>query len=229
MPDATPGNARPSSDAPWRGAGVLLIGVSVLEVAAMAHHPSVHAHEIAEVLAQIRALATVDSWVHGVLIALIVVGFLALTEFARRRGLARPLIRAGLIAYAVGVGAMIGAALVDGFIVPDVAMRAAGVSAAELQISAGQLALCVLANQALARLGAVALSVGIAFWSLDLVRGAGLARVLGIAGIVIGLACAGALILGALHLNVHGMMLVLVLQVVWTVGVGILMLRAERA
>ena len=226
MPENLPGEAR--SRAAARAAGALLIGGSILEIAAMAHHPSVHAHDLATVLVQLQALSAVSAWVHGVLIALVLTVFFALTEFAWQRGITRPAIRAGLIAYAAGVVAMMGAALVDGFVTPRVAILAEGLGAADLSITAQLLHLCILFNQALARLGAVAMSVGITAWSVDLVRGAGAERALGVFGVAIGLGSAGALILGALQLDVHGMMLVLLLQVIWTTGVGVLLLRTRN-
>jgi hypothetical protein len=114
-------------------------------------------------------------------------------------------------------------------VTPRVAMLSTGVSAADLRVTAQLLDLCMLFNQALARLGAVAMSVGITAWSVDLVRGAGAERALGVFGVAIGLGSAGALILGALQLDVHGMMLVLLLQVIWTTGVGVLLLRTRNA
>jgi len=226
VPENVPGEAR--SRAAARAAGAVLIGASVLEIGAMAHHPTAHAHDMAALLVQLQALSAVSAWVHGVLIALMLTVFFALTEFAWQRGITRPAIRAGLIAYAAGVVAMLGAALADGFVTPRVATLSTVVSATDLQVTAQLLKLCMLFNQALAHLGAVAMSVGITAWSLDLVRGAGAERALGVFGAAIGLGSAGALILGALQLDVHGMMLVLVLQVIWTIGVGVLLLRIAQ-
>jgi hypothetical protein len=223
VPENLPGEAR--SRAAARAAGALLIGGSILEIAAMAHHPSVHAHDMAAVLAQLQALSAASAWVHGVLIALMLTVFFALTEFAWQRDIARPAIRAGLIAYAAGVVAMMGAALVDGFVTPRVAILAEGLRAADLSITAQLLNLCVLFNQALAHLGAIAMSVAIIAWSLDLLRRAGFERALGAAGIAIGLGCVAALIAGVLQLDVHGMMLVLVLQAAWTIGLGVLLIH----
>jgi hypothetical protein len=228
VPESTPWDARTPTARSARAAGALLIGGSILEIAAMAHHPSVHAHDMAAVLVQLQALSAASAWVHGVLIALMLTVFFALIEFAWQRGITRPAIRAGLIAYAAGVVAMMGAALVDGFVTPRVAMLSTGVNATDLQVTAQLLKLCMLFNQALARLGAVAMSVGITAWSADLVRGAGAERALGVFGVAIGLGSAGALILGALQLDVHGMMLVLLLQVIWTTGVGVLLLRTRH-
>ena len=229
MPESTSWDARTPTAMSAQAAGALLIAVSIFEIVAMAHHPSVRAADTAQAIAQLRAMSAVATWVHGVLIMLMLVGFFALTEFALRRGLVRPAIRAGLVAYAAGVVAMTGAALVGGFITPGVAMLSTGVSATDLRVTAQLLDLCMLFNQALARLGAVAMSVGITAWSLDLVRSAGAQRVLGVFGMAIGLGSAGAPILGALQLDVHGMMLVLVLQAIWTTGVGVLLLRKRNA
>jgi hypothetical protein len=228
VPESAPWDARTPTARSARAAGALLIGGSILEIAAMAHHPSVHAHDMAAVVVQLQALSAASAWVHGVLIALMLTVFFALIEFAWQRGITRPAIRAGLIAYAAGVVAMMGAALVDGFVTPRVAMLSTGVNATDLQVTAQLLKLCMLFNQALARLGAVAMSVGITAWSADLVRGAGAERALGVFGVAIGLGSAGALILGALQLDVHGMMLVLLLQVIWTTGVGVLLLRTRH-
>jgi hypothetical protein len=225
VPENLPGEAR--SRAAARAAGAVLIGGSILEIAAMAHHPSVHAHDMAAVLAQLQALSAASAWVHGVLIALMLTVFFALTEFAWQRDIARPAIRAGLIAYAAGVVAMMGAALVDGFVTPRVAILAEGLRAADLSITAQLLNLCVLFTQALAHLGAIAMSVAIIAWSLDLLRRAGFERALGVAGIAIGLGCVAALIAGVLQLDVHGMMLVLVLLAAWTIGLGVLLLRSR--
>jgi hypothetical protein len=226
VPENVPGEARSRPAA--RAAGALLIGGSILEIAAMAHHPSVHAHDRVAVLAQLQALSAASAWVHGVLIALMLTVFFALTEFAWQRGITRPAIRAGLIAYAAGVVAMMGAALVDGFVTPRVAMLSPAVSAADLQVTAQLLDLCKLLNQALAGLGAIAMSVGITAWSLDLLRAVGAERALGAIGMAIGLGCVAALIAAVLQLDVHGMMLVLVLQTIWTTGVGVLLLRTRN-
>ena len=225
MPESTPRDARTPTARSAQAAGALLVGGSILEIVVMAHHPSVHAHDMAAVLVQLQALSAVSAWVHGVLIALMLTVFFALTEFAWQRGITRPAIRAGLIAYAAGVVAMMGAALVDGFVTPRVATLSTGVSATDLQVTAQLLKLCMLFNQALARLGAIAMSAAIIAWSLDLLLRAGLERALGVAGMAIGLGCVAALIAGVLQLDVHGMMLALVLQAAWTIGLGVLLIH----
>jgi len=149
-----------------------------------------------------------------------------LSEFALRRGAERPAIRAGLIAYACGVLVMLGAAMVSGFVVPSVMAATAHVTPTDLSINAQVLALCHALNQSCANFASVALSTGIAFWSIDLVgRDRGWRCGLGVAGLLIGAIPAVALVLGLLHLDVRGMSEVVLLQAVWTCGIGIGFLR----
>jgi hypothetical protein len=208
--------------------GALLIAASLLSVVAMAHHPMVTTPDLTQAIQQLKDKAGLSAWVHGILIALMLVSFYAFTEFSLRRGLQQPLVRAGLIAYGAGVVAMIGAASISGFVTAQIPTLAAQTGDKELHVMAMLINLCVLLNRTMANLGAVTMSVGIFAWSLNLVRDAGYARVLGIVGVLIGLSPAVALISGGLHLDVHGMLLVVVLQAVWNVGVGaLLMLRAD--
>jgi hypothetical protein len=205
--------------------GKLLIGASVLEVLAMAHHPSVGSHEVAGAVAEIGRLSALSATVHGALIALMLISFYCLTEFCLQRGMRRPLVRAGLIAYAAGVIAMMGAATVSGFIITGVASHLSQATPADQQISAQLLILCAVLNQALAKIGVVAMSAGIAFWSIGLLHSAGLARWIGALGCVIGLLPVAGLALGVLRLDVHGMGAVVLLQTLWSIAIGVWIYR----
>jgi hypothetical protein len=217
------------NSAATRNAGILLVAASVLEVAAMAHHPSVASSNIAQAVEQVARLSDLSGLIHGLLIGLMLAVLYAFTEFCRRRGVAVPMVRAGLIAYTIGVLAMIGAAMMSGFVITQVASLAPRVTEADLHTSGQLLILCSVLNQKFAGLGVVLMSVGIVLWSLDLLRSPRLARLLGIFGLLIGLLPAGALALGALHLNVHGMTQVVLLQSVWNIGVGLLLIRGSKA
>jgi hypothetical protein len=95
-----------------RNAGILLVAATILAVAAMAHHPSVTSPNIAQAIEQIARMSDLSAWVHGVMIGVLLALLYVFTEFAWRRGITLPLVRAGLIAYIVGVLAMIGAAMI---------------------------------------------------------------------------------------------------------------------
>ncbi len=211
-----------------RTAALVLIVVPCLEVLAMAHHPSVHTHELTQLVAELRASAGRSAQVHGILIALMYLVFLALTEFSVRRGLARAAVRAALIAYGAGVIFMTAAALVDGFITPRIALAVPALAPADPALITQFATFASLFNRAFAHCAAVLMCAGIAAWSLGLLRGSVAARVVGVFGLLTGIGCALALVGGVLPLDVHGMAAVLALQSVWTVGVGVLLLREAR-
>jgi hypothetical protein len=206
-------------------AGLLLLTGSALEILAMAHHPSVTTPDIAEALTRIGQLSRLGQWVHGILIALLLVTTYGVSEFVMRSGPRRPLIRAGAIVYFAGVIVMIGAALVSGWIVGNLVASTPHATDLDRQINAQLLALCGVANRACASVAAVAMSAGIASWSLHMLRNAGAQRVVGLLGGVVGLAVPAALIGGLMRLDVHGMSVVVTLQSMWGIAVGVLLMR----
>ena len=212
-----------------RAAALVLIVVPFFEVLAMAHHPSLHSHEATQVVAELRATAGASALVHGILIALMYLVFLALVEFSVRRGLARAAVRAALIAYGAGVLFMSAAALVSGFITPRIALAVPALAPADPALITQLAIFASLFNQAFAHCAAVLMSAGIAAWSLELLRGSGAARAVGAYGLLTGLGCVLAIVVGVLHLDVHGMTAVVLLQSVWTIALGALLLREVRA
>lgn len=207
-------------------AGTLLIAAAVLEVAAMSHHPSVHSNDVGGIVAELGRMSALTGMVHGTLMVLMLVSLYCLTQHCVQRGPRRPLVRAGLIVYAAGTLAMLGAALVSGFLVVDVASHLAYSTPAEEHAARQLLMWCHAINQVLAKAGTAALSAGIALWSIDLLRSAGLARWIGVLGCAIGLLPMAGLGSGLLRLDVHGMGAVVLLQTCWSIGMGLLIYRS---
>jgi hypothetical protein len=209
-----------------RVAGISLVVAAVLEVFAMAHHPTITTPNILDAIQQITRFRQLDGLVHGVLMALLLVVLYGLSEFILRRDVSRPAIRAGLIAYSCGVLVMLGAGMVSGFILPGVLSLTPHASATDLDINLQLILLCRALNQSCANFATVVLSAGITFWSYDLLRReTGWRRALGSAGLIVGMIPAIALITGVLHLDVQGMTAVVLLQSLWSGGIGIGFLR----
>ena len=211
-----------------RAPGITLIAGPVLSVAVMSHHPVAQASGAAERLSELARMATFSGLVHGLLIALSLLVLWGLLSFADALGWQLQAVRLAAIAYAAGTVCMLGAATVSGFVVPRLAAHFVDVPAPDLGGALAALRLCFEINQSLAAIGTVALSAGIALWSWTLVGGAaGSAgsRGLGALGLLVGLLPAGALISGALRLDVSGMLAVIVAQAVWTIGAGVCLLR----
>lgn len=204
----------------------MLIGASLLEVLTLAHHPSVHAPQVAEAMHQIANYGRLSASVHGLLVVLMLTVFLGFWEFAALRGLNRPAVRAGMGAYGAGTVMMLGAALVSGWVLSAVARAMPQGTPLELAIDAQVLTLCGILNQACANAAVVAMSAGIAAWSLDLLRDQGAARYLGLLGLGVGVLPCLALMSGLLRLDVAGMQQVAALQAVWGVAVGLWLWRS---
>lgn len=209
-----------------RIAGLVLMLAPLLEIIGMAHHPSAHGHDAAQLVEELRAAAGTAAVVHGILIALMFATLLALIEFSLARGLARAAVRVGLTAYAAGVLALTAAALVNGFVTPRLAFVNPALVPPDPALTVQLTVLAMLLNQAFAKYGAVLMFAATAAWSLDLLRDRGGARVLGAFGLAVGIGGTVALCSGVLRLDVHGMTVVAVLEAIWTVGAGWLLWQA---
>jgi len=212
-----------TSDHHARLAGIGLIVATLLSVLAMAHHPTVTAPDITTAIQQLKDLADLSGWVHGILIGLMLLVFWCFTEYSLRRGVEKPLVRGGLIFYGAGVVAMIGAATVSGWLTTRAGGLVPNPTEADLRVLAMFINFSGSMNRVLADVGAVAMSAGILAWSVGLMHDKGWNRGVGILGLVAGLAPALLLITGGMHLDVHGMMHVVVLQGAWNVALGVLL------
>jgi hypothetical protein len=209
-------------------AGTILFVVTLLEILAMAHHPSVDTVEIGQAIRRIGELSRLSELVHGALIALMLLTLYGLTEFALRRGFSRPLVRGGAIAYGCGTIVMLGAALVSGFVIGDIASLLPQNTPTDLRIDHQILILCGVLNQACARFGVVAMSVGIGLWSVDLLRDRGTARTIGVLGCIVAIVPVIGLSSGAIHLDVHGMRTVVLIQTAWNLAIAAWLVRLGR-
>jgi hypothetical protein len=181
--------------------GGALIAASLATIVAMGHHPS-SAHS--------GALVGI---VHGAMILFLAAIAFGFARFAHQRGLARPAVLAGAIAYVFALFGHAGAATINGFVVPALAARGQPVGH-DIFLFAWE------ANQALARLGVFANSAAILFWSADLLAGR-TARLLGLAGLVAGILPVALLATGALRMDVAGAFIVYGLHAAWTALLGL--------
>jgi hypothetical protein len=208
-----------------RIAGSVLVAATLLSILMMAHHPSASTHDPASLAADIAGTATLSRVVHGVLIALIALELYAFVVFSARFASGRSAARAALVGYAIGAGAMIGAALISGFVVSSLGIYYA--SATDPAPFVDFARVCMTGNQALAKLGVIATSAAIVLWSIAFLHDRSRWRWLAIVGFVAGLAPAIALLAGAVRLDVHGMLLVVVAQAIWNLAAGTELIRGR--
>ena len=191
----------------------------------MARHPSVQSHSVADAIAQLLDKSTLSALVHGGLLVVLASVFVGFLGFADYLGWRRLRVRFGAVFYACGVGCMIGAALINGFVVTYLATKYAGQPEATLESLKPTLVLCHAMNQTLAQAGTVALSIAILAWSLVLFERSNAARTIAGLGLAVGALPLAGIFSGHLSLDVHGMGVVILMQAIWNVAVGIWLMR----
>lgn len=191
-----------------RVAGAAMIAAAVGILLAMGHHPSgPHSGPLGGI-------------VHGAMIGLLTVVAWGFVTFCIERGAARPLISAGLIAYAIRLFAHIGAATINGFVVPALA------NASGPPVDHDLFRMAWFANQALAKLGVYMTGAAYVLWSLDLVRGQSKwEKATGALGLAAGAVPAMLLASGVLRMDVAGAFLVYAAHVGWAALVGLMMMH----
>lgn len=209
-----------------RTLGRLIGGATLLAIAIMAHHPTVAAHTMPNVVAEVAREAALNRFVHGAPITLLGVLLFAFREYSGRAGMDRPLVRAALLAYAIGVAASMGAALVSGLVAPAPVLGHAEAEPAALESLRPLLRLCWHANQALAKLGELGRGLGVVLWSLAMLRVRS-NPVLGAFGVATGGLPGAALLLGALRLDLHGAMMALLAGAAWSLALATQLLRGR--
>lgn len=206
MPDSA--DARFDAD---RIAGSCLGIAAAATVLAMAHHPtSPHGGDGG------------GDFVHGMMIVLLAAMAFGFYHFALRRGVSRPVILAGMVAYGLSVVANFGAATINGFVVP--ALAALGPEA----VGHDTFLLAWFANQALARLAVYAIGAAYVLWSIDFLRRAGLAnRAIGAVGVIAGAVPAALLLSGQAAMELRVAFPVYSAHAVWAILVAIQLVRRK--
>lgn len=225
MNDDNASLAPPTRD---RVSGVVIALSAVLFVVGMSHHPSAHGEDTRAFLEETLRIATLNRLVHGGLMAMTVCMAFGFVGFAAGLGLGRPLVRFGLVTYLCGSVALIGAALVNGLVLPSLAERFLEASDETLASVRVVLAWNWEINQALTFTGVLAWSAAVLAWSLALMRHAGAWRWIGAAGSVLGVVGAGTFLTGVLTFDVHGFGLYVLAQSAWCLALGVRLACAPR-
>lgn len=202
--------------------GIVLVATTVLAVVGMLHHPTGGGRSGEELADSLARVAGMSKLVHGAMIGAEVLLLYALAAHAVRRGLERPAVLAGLVAYGVGAIAMIPPPIIDGFVIPDLALRAQ--SDAEMRaVLAPLIAFAFGMAIAFAKLASALISAGVVFFSIDLLHERGAARWVGGLGVAIGVAAGAAVVSGVVALDARGMTAIVIAWSVWYAALGVLL------
>ena len=206
--------------------GWTIAAATLTAIAAMTVHPSAGGGDIQSALRDIARAGPASAAVHGLLMATsaaLLFGFLGLARRLQQRSLAA----AGLVVWSIGTAAMFCAMAASGFIVPMIATAYATATPGQFESVRAVLVFGSVFNQAWAIIGTVFQSAAIAAWSLALFRHGGAARLIGWFGLIAGAASGVAVVAGLLRLDVHGMLLVVLIQGVWSLAVAVQLVRGR--
>jgi hypothetical protein len=201
-----------------RKSGIALIIGSIGGIVTMAIHPVGSASLNA---AQVDHLALGSAIAHSLALMSSVALVLGACGLALRLSAPDRLAFSALVVYFFAAVAIMIAAAVSGFIVPEIMRRMVGDSPA----AAPQWRIVIYSifqiNQAFAKIYAVAVSIAMLLWSASILRHAGLDRKMAFYGCIVAPLIALAICSGKLRLDVHGMGIVALAQAIWFVGVGV--------
>jgi len=203
-----------------------MIVAAVVSIIALSHHPSVHGHGAANLLAQMARLRASDEVVHAIAIAAAGTQLAGLVVFSLRRGLRKATVVAALVAYAIGTGTIVAAAVIDGFLIPGIAVRTDFASAGAAETALALVRFAVIAVQACTKVALVAMAVAIVLWSVDIVRGTVAVRATATVGFVAGAAMLAIALFGG-WISAHVVGAVGALATIWNVAIGALMIRRD--
>ncbi len=209
-----------------RKSGIALIAGSIGGIVTMAIHPTA-----AGVLtpAQFEHLAIVSAVAHS--LAMVSILILVLGAFGLTQLLSSPdrLAFSALVVYVFAAVAILIAASVSGFIVPNIMRHMVRDTAA----AAPQYHIVIDAifqiNQAFSKIYSVASAVAIALWSASALRNGGIGRGIATYGCIIAPLLIVGIAIGHLKLNVHGMAVVVFTQAIWFIIVGVQLSRVRKA
>ena len=213
------------TDGSSRSAGILLIAVAACEILFMAMHPTSSAHDAASFATEASRGIPGNAMVHGLLITLLVLMCSAYVSFAQFLGLSRLLVHTGLVAFLAASACGVVAGLINGFIVPATAAAFAGADQTTTSALVPVLRLCRETNGVCAKANVVWASGAILLWSVALLRRRGIAAIAGLVGLICGTLPLALLATGHLPMNVQGFGTFVVLQGVFAIAAGLVLIR----
>ncbi len=207
--------------------GALLIGTSLLIMFSMMHHPQVATHDANGVLGEIAAKAWIDRLVHGTLMILIGIQAVAYAGIYNRLGSGKIMMQAAAIAFGAGVFMLLQAALVDGFVVPQIATAYLPGAADEGLAARHLLNLCSIFIRAATGAGLCAMAIAFALGSVECLMMRPRLKMLGFAGLLLSALPLAAIMSGSVSLDLRGAILLMASQTVWNFVVATMALQRK--
>lgn len=200
----------------WVG-GTIAVSI-LLAVAVVAHHPTSLAGPDDGLLMRDWS----NTFVHRAMIVCLLIGLFAFPAMAWRLGTDSLRVQTGVLSFVLGMQALIGAALINGFVLEAVATSISDPAARE---AAFQTLWAV--NQALAGLGISLVGLAVTLWSISLLGRDAMTRLTGGIGIAVGLLALGWVVAGQGRFGLYQAMTATVAFALWALLVAVQMIRGR--
>jgi hypothetical protein len=216
----------PTNSMRYRLAGAFAF-CSLATLTLLANHPMAGAHTIADLVKAEARNQLADALVHGGFIVTLSVLIVCFVFLSRALGMARVAVVAGLVAFCVGCGALMGSMIMDGFVIPAIAVRLSAMGTAEALTQAETLfILCGTLIRFLMPMGLLFQGVAMLSWSSAIVGTRGWRSAAGVFGLVGGILLVGALLAPLPRLREHVLLGGIVVLAVWHLALaGVLCAR----
>ncbi len=208
-----------------RSAGIAIATAAIVSTIFVALDRSGGGSNPLEILQGIARLQGLKELVHAVAIASVCAFAFGYATLARRLGLHRPWVLAGLTTYLLGCIAMIGATITDGFVIPHIAADAITASPERVAFAFNLIRYASVALNDMAKLGWLLQAAGTLAWSMALVQERGFNRAAGVVGVLSSLLVIALIAESATYMTMTSLLSVLLAQLVWNFAAAALLMR----
>jgi hypothetical protein len=212
----------------WQAYGLIIILGSLAAVVGMSVHPT-PGPDLMENVRNMVENGGFSIAVHFGLLAtylILVLGFLGFSDWL---GLNRMAVRGGLIAYGASVIAGFAAAISGPISMRTIAIGYAKAGPEQADFIRAAFRVAGAQNFAWGRAWMIILSAAILLWSIELVRRAGLARLLAYFGLAVGAVGVVGIPLALIPLSPSSLVFLVLAQTAWSIGAGVLLVRARAS
>jgi hypothetical protein len=190
----------------------------------LASHPSGSPGRFADLVRDEAAHQVIDGVVHGGFVVTLVALIICFVLWSRFVGLAKPPVVIGLVCFCVGCGALIASMVLDGFATPAIAVRFA--STDDLQPAKTLFVLVGTLIRFLMPMGLLFQFVAMLSWSSVIVKGPGLARAVGLVGLVAPIFFVVAIFTVPSVMAAHVILAGVALQAIWYLAIAALLFKS---
>jgi hypothetical protein len=204
--------------------GGALIAGALAGMVTMLMHPTG-----SQLLADVQHVAPVALAVHALALAAIPVSFFGALGLTRVLAADGESAIGALVAYGMAQVAVMIAAVASGLLQPAIFSHIVSSTGAERDLAMAFAQYTGSVNQAFAKVYVMASSAAILVWSAAIIAHGRLARGAGVLGVVVALLAIFGVAVGHVRLDVHGFGAVVLTQGLWTITIGVLLLRKRPA